>query len=147
VFGPARDAADTQPELEPMRGPIAPGLEGLVQREARGTDLAENLLTLGRAVGMVEEAAIRAVSGLLPSGVHTVGVRCELELAHPTAVPLGATLTASARVLEVRARERLLLFEVAVRHGERRLAGGRLTRAMVDVQKRQVRSAGAPGAR
>src|SRR6185503_16700113 len=53
-------------------------------------------------VGLMEEAALNAVEGLLPPGNQTVGTR--LDITHVAATPVGLRVTAEAELIRVDGR-------------------------------------------
>lgn len=59
-------------------------------------------------IGLMENAALTAVDPFLPEGMATVGTH--LDVKHLAATPLGLTVTARAKLLEVDGRR--LVFEV-----------------------------------
>ncbi|MCP5055463.1 MAG: thioesterase family protein [bacterium] len=67
-------------------------------------------------VGLLEEAAIRCVAEALEPDAATVGTRVDVE--HKAATPVGLTVTARARLIEVDRRR--LVFEVEA-HDDREL--------------------------
>ncbi len=86
------------------------------------------VLATPRIVALVEEAAVKAIDGLLEVGRTSVGTRVQLDHLHPTAV--GRKVRAEARLERVEGRR--LTFAVAV-HDERSLvAAGKVTRVIVD---------------
>lgn len=90
-------------------------------------------------IGLMEHASVVAVRPQLAPGVITVGTRIEVD--HLKAVPPGATVQASARLVKYQGR--FLVFDVEARSGEHVIGRGRVFRAMVDPhqhgQKAQTR--------
>ncbi len=84
-----------------------------------------------RVLALVEAASVRATARYLPSGTTTVGTRVELE--HLLATPVGATVTAEARLSTVDGRR--LAFAVTVHDGDRLAAQGTVERALVDRER------------
>jgi fluoroacetyl-CoA thioesterase len=89
------------------------------------------VLATPRLVALTEEATVRAVAPGLAAGQTTVGTRVELE--HMAATPIGRTVEAEARLIEVDGRR--LVFEVEAHAGNTVLARGRVERAVVDRQQ------------
>lgn len=81
-------------------------------------------------IGLMEHASTQAVMGDLPPGAITVGTRIEVD--HLKAVPEGAKVQTSARL--VKYRKRFLVFEVEARSGEHVIGRGFVYRAVVETQ-------------
>lgn len=81
-------------------------------------------------IGLMEHASAQAVMGDLPPGAITVGTRIEVD--HLKAVPEGAKVQTSARL--VKYRKRFLVFEVEARSGEHVIGRGFVYRAVVETQ-------------
>ncbi len=82
-------------------------------------------------IGMMEMAAAKAVQPALPAGTLTVGTRIEVD--HLRAAPAGATVVASAKLVEVSGR--FLTFEVEARNGSEVIGRGRVFRAIVELSR------------
>ncbi|MGA8984768.1 MAG: hotdog domain-containing protein, partial [Candidatus Acidiferrales bacterium] len=89
------------------------------------------VLSTPAMIGMMEIAAAESVKPDLPPGAITVGTRIEVD--HLKAVPEGATVRATSRL--VKHQGRFLVFEVEARSGENILGRGRVFRAIVEPQK------------
>lgn len=87
-----------------------------------------------RALALTEAATVKAAAACLAPGQTTVGTRVELDHLAPSAV--GATVRAEA-TLVYRAGRRLT-FDVRVTQGDRTVATGRITRAIVDRESFQA---------
>jgi fluoroacetyl-CoA thioesterase len=117
---------------------LAPGLAAAFRytvAEADTTAAASGsgevpVLATPRVLALAERATVAAVADALAAGATTVGVRVELEHLAPS--PVGAELEVQA-VLE-RAAGRRLQFAVRVRDRvrDRPVAGGSITRVVVD---------------
>ena len=108
---------------------IKPGLEGSCERVvSHEWTLAymdpewPAVFTTPAMIGMMEMASSYAVRPALPPGSITVGVRVEVD--HFKAVPVGATVTAVSRLVEVNGRR--LVFEAELRIGGEVLGRGRV---------------------
>ena len=88
----------------------------------------------------MEVASGSAVAGHLPSGWVTVG--SEVNVRHLAPTPMGRTVVASARVLEVEGRS--VLFAVEAHDGERKIGEGRHRRGAVNLESFARRHGGAP---
>ena len=106
---------------------IVPGLVGEVEIVVGPADTADALGNTGvhvlatpRLVGLLEEAAIRAVEPALPPGFATVGTR--LDLRHLAATPVGMRIRARATVREVEGRR--LAYEVEAHDEVEKVAEG-----------------------
>jgi fluoroacetyl-CoA thioesterase len=115
--------------------PLEPGLQATFRHTVTGADTAAALgsgevpvLATPRVLALAEQATVAAVAGALPAGATTVGVRVELDHLAPS--PVGADLEVQA-VLE-RVAGRRLQFAVRVRDGGRPVAGGLITRVVVN---------------
>ncbi len=86
------------------------------------------VLSTPAMIGMMEVAAAQAVVPELPPGAITVGTRIEVD--HLKAVPEGATVGASAKL--VKHEGRFLVFEVEARSGQHVIGRGRVFRAIVE---------------
>jgi fluoroacetyl-CoA thioesterase len=89
------------------------------------------VLSTPAMIGMMEIAASHAVLPELPPGAITVGTRIEVD--HLKAVPGGATVRATARL--VKHEGRFLVFDVEARSGEHVLGRGKVFRAIVEPKK------------
>ena len=77
---------------------------------------------------LMEVAAGAAIHPLLPEGWGSVGA--EMNVKHLAATPVGFTVTATARVVEV--TDKKVVFEVAAHDGVEAIGEGRHVRAPVD---------------
>jgi fluoroacetyl-CoA thioesterase len=114
---------------------ISAGLTGSVPLTVGPNDTAQAfgsgdvpVLATPRIVALVEEATVVAVAAHLGDGQTTVGTRVELD--HLAATPIGRTVQAAARLVEVDGRR--LVFEVEVLDGTAVAARGRVERVAVD---------------
>jgi predicted thioesterase len=114
---------------------LEPGLQATFRYVVTGADTAVALgsgevpvLATPRVVALAERATVAAVAGALEAGTTTVGARVELDHLAPSRV--GAELEVTA-VLE-RVAGRRLRFAVRLRDGDRPVAGGLITRVVVD---------------
>jgi fluoroacetyl-CoA thioesterase len=113
-------------------------LAGLSARVALTVTEADTAVALGsgdvpvlatpRVLALAEAATVAAVAPELADGDTTVGTRVELEHRAPT--PVGHTVIAEARLTTVDGRH--LVFDVAVRDGEKAVAEGRVERVVVN---------------
>ena len=115
--------------------PLEPGLEGFCER------LVSHDLTLANfnkdwpavfstpaMIGMMEMACSLAVRHALPPGSVTVGIRVEVDHLKPT--PVGATVIAFSKLIEVNGRR--LVFDSEARSGEELIGRGRIFHAIVE---------------
>jgi len=86
------------------------------------------VFTTPAMIGMMEMASSYAVKPALPPGSITVGVRIEVD--HFKPVPVGATVTAVSRLVEIDGRR--LIFEAEARSGEDLIGRGRVFHTIVD---------------
>jgi fluoroacetyl-CoA thioesterase len=114
---------------------LEPGLEAALRYTVTEADTAAAVgsgevpvLATPRVLALAERATVAAVAGALEAGATTVGTRVELDHLAPSLV--GAELAVDA-VLE-RVEGRRLQFAVRLRDGDRQVAGGRVTRVVVD---------------
>jgi fluoroacetyl-CoA thioesterase len=89
------------------------------------------VLSTPAMIGMMESVAATAAKPHLLPGMITVGTRIEVD--HLKAVPEGATVRATSRL--VKHQGRFLVFEVEARSGENILGRGRVFRAVVEPQE------------
>ena len=82
-------------------------------------------------VGLMEEAALNAVEGLLPPGHQTVGTR--LDITHVAATPVGLRVTAGAELLRIDGRR--LFFRVWADDESDRIGEGTHERIVVNVAR------------
>jgi fluoroacetyl-CoA thioesterase len=87
-----------------------------------------SVLSTPAMIGMMEIAAAHAVQPALAPGTITVGTRIEVD--HLKAVSLGATVTATATLVEHNGR--FLIFEVEARSVEHVIGRGKVHRAIVE---------------
>jgi predicted thioesterase len=126
--------------------PFAPGLSARVELTVTDADTAQavgsgDVPVLGtpRVLALAEAATVAATATQLPPGRTTVGLRVELDHLAPT--PVGRTVVAAARLVEVDGRR--LRFEVTVTDGGETVARGRVERVLVDRQRFVERATGA----
>lgn len=117
---------------------MATGLRGEVTLKVTPADTARSLgsgdvdvLGTPRVVALVEEAACRALEGLLDDGTTSVGMRVRIDHLLPT--PVGGEVVAEA-VLE-RIEGRRLTFTVSASDERGLIAAGKVTRVVVDVER------------
>ena len=117
---------------------IVPGLVGEVEIVVGPADTAAALgnkdvhvLATPRLVGLLEEAAIRAVEPGLPTGTGTVGTR--LDVRHLAATPVGMRVRARATVREVEGRR--LAYEVEAHDEVEKVAEGSHERFQIDQRR------------
>lgn len=89
-----------------------------------------SVLSTPAMIGMMEVAAAHAVQPVLAPGTITVGTRIEVD--HLKAVSLGATVTATATLVQHNGR--FLVFEVEARSTEHVIGRGKVHRAIVEPQ-------------
>lgn len=118
--------------------PVAAGLHAEVELEVGDADTAVALrsgsvpvLATPRVVGLVEEAAVLALEGELAAHETSVGMQVQLDHLAPTAV--GHSVRATATVEKVTGRR--VTFTVSVDDERGRVAVGRVTRVLVDVER------------
>jgi len=117
---------------------MQPGLEGQAMLTVTDDDTATALrsgdvavLGTPRVLALCEEATVAAVATAVTDDQTTVGTRVALD--HLLASRVGDKVTAHARLTEVDGRR--LTFEVEARDGDRVVARGTVTRALVDRDK------------
>ncbi len=89
------------------------------------------VLATPRVLALCEEAAVAAIAPRLAAGETCVGMRAQLD--HLVPVRVGSTVRATATLERVEGRR--LTFAVAVNDGCGLVAVGRVTRAIVDVER------------
>lgn len=89
-----------------------------------------SVLATPAMIGMMEVAAAQAVQPALQPGTITVGTRIEVD--HLKAVSLGATVVATATLVERSGR--FLIFEVDARSAGHVIGRGKVHRAIVEPQ-------------
>lgn len=144
------DLPQQQPDASPRQrpgAPVTPGLSARVERTVTDSDTAQAIgsgdvpvLGTPRVLALVEAATVAATANRLPPGTTTVGSRVELDHRAPT--PVGRTVVAHARLVEVAGRR--LLFEVTVTDGSTTAAEGRVERILVDRQRFVARAVESP---
>lgn len=123
---------------------LEPGLEATVEETVTEEMTAERLgsgdvpvLGTPAVLALVEAAAVAAVSNELEAGQTTVGASVELEHLAPTAI--GASVAATAGLVDVDGRRLRFSFEVTDPAGP--IARGSHIRVLVD-RRRFLQSAG-----
>lgn len=123
---------------------IRPGLEGVaslrVTQERTAAAAASGALPVFGTpflLALMEEAAFQAVAPYLGEEQSTVGIGVELRHLAPT--PVGLTVTARARLLEVEGRR--LVFQVEAEDGFEKVGEARHERFIVDVPRFLERAA------
>ena len=86
------------------------------------------VLATPRMIALCEAATVKAVRGALPEDVTSVGARVDIRHLAPSLI--GSRVTAVARLVEIDGRR--LAFDVEVLDADRRVAVGRILRAIVD---------------
>lgn len=89
------------------------------------------VLATPRLVALAEEAAVRALDGLLSADETSVGTKVRLDHLAPTA--LGHTVGAEATVEKVAGRR--VTFAVSINDERGLVAVGRVTRVIVDIER------------
>ena len=79
----------------------------------------------------MELASADAIKTCLEPGWITVGT--EVDIRHLAASPVGATIRTTAQVIAV--ERRVIRFEVAAFHGERKIGAGRHARGLVNLER------------
>lgn len=87
-------------------------------------------------VGLMEEASLNAVEGLLPPGHQSVGTR--LDITHVAATPVGMRVRAGAEVVRVDGRR--LTFRVWADDEKERIGEGMHERIVIDVARFDARA-------
>jgi fluoroacetyl-CoA thioesterase len=122
---------------------LRPGLSGTAEILVGTRDTAPHVgsgkvkvLATPVMVGLMEEASLNAVEGLLPPGHQTVGTR--LEITHFAATPVGLRVTAGAEVTRVEGRR--LTFRVWADDEKERIGEGTHERIVIDVSRFDARA-------
>ena len=121
-----------------MLDDLKPGLNGTAEILVGTRDTAPHVgsgkvkvLATPVMVGLMEEAALNAVEGLLPPGHQTVGTR--LEITHVAATPVGLRVSAGAEVVRVEGRR--ITFRVWADDEAERIGEGTHERIVIDVSR------------
>lgn len=93
-----------------------------------------DVLGTPRVLALAEAATVAAAAASLSAGQTTVGTQVELDHLAPS--PIGATVRAEAALVYHSGRR--LTFDVRVTQGDRTVATGRITRAIVDRERFQA---------
>lgn len=117
--------------------PLEPGLHGSVSTVvvdsitavAQGTGPVHSLATPAMAV-LMERAAVRAVVDHLAAGQATVGSRTDVSHLAPT--PVGMTVRATAKLIEVEGRR--LVFEVSAEDASGVVGRGTHERVVINLE-------------
>jgi fluoroacetyl-CoA thioesterase len=114
---------------------IEPGLQGFCERVvspewtlAHYDPSWPAVFSTPAMIGMMEMASSLAIRPALPPGSITVGVRIEVD--HLKAVPVGATVNAFSKLVEIDGRR--LIFEVEARSGADLIGRGRIFHTIVE---------------
>jgi predicted thioesterase len=117
---------------------LEPGLAAVISLQVGDGDTAlahrsgeVPVLATPRLIALCEEAALRAISGNVPKGHTTVGMRVQFDHLAPTAI--GVQVTAEATLERVEGRR--LTFTVSASDDRGLVAAGKVTRVMVDVDR------------
>ncbi len=139
-----RATQDSSPSQKPLGAPQASeelrpriGLESFVEKIVpHGWTIASYdprlpaVLSTPAMIGMMEIASVEAIRAHLPPGAITVGTRIEVD--HLKAVPEGATVRATARLVQHKGR--FLVFDVEATAGAHVIGRGQVYRAIVEPQ-------------
>jgi fluoroacetyl-CoA thioesterase len=119
-------------------GMLQPGLTGSTEILVGTRDTAPHVgsgkvkvLATPVMVSLMEEAALNAVEGLLPSGHQTVGIR--LDISHTAATPVGMRVTARAELTKVEGRR--LTFRVSASDEKEVIGEGVHERIVINVAR------------
>jgi predicted thioesterase len=117
---------------------LKPGLTGAAEILVGTRDTAPHVgsgkvkvLATPVMVGLMEEASLNAVEGLLPAGHQTVGTR--LDITHVAATPVGLRVTARAEVTRVEGRR--ITFRVWADDERERIGEGTHERIVIEVAR------------
>lgn len=117
---------------------LKPGLTGAAEILVGTRDTAPHVgsgkvkvLATPVMVGLMEEASLNAVEGLLPAGHQTVGTR--LDITHVAATPVGLRVTARAEVTRVDGRR--ITFRVWADDERERIGEGTHERIVIEVAR------------
>ncbi len=117
---------------------LTPGLRGETEFVVGTRDTAPHVgsgaikvLATPVMVSLMEQAALKAVEGLLPPGCQTVGTR--LDITHVAATPVGHQVTAHAELERIEGRR--LVFRVWADDEVERIGEGTHERIIVDVAR------------
>ena len=122
---------------------LKPGLTGATEIVVGTRDTAPHVgsgkikvLATPVLVGLMEEAALNAVEGLLPQGHQTVGTR--LDITHVAATPVGLHVTARAELTGIDGRR--LTFRIWADDERDRIGEGTHERIIVNVERFDARA-------
>ena len=90
-----------------------------------------DVLATPRVIALCEEATCAALSGCVPAGHTTVGMRVQVDHLQPTAV--GLEVTAEAMLEKIDGRR--LTFTVSASDARGLIAAGKVTRVLVEVDR------------
>ena len=90
-----------------------------------------DVLATPRVIALCEEATCAALSGRLPEGHTTVGMRVQVDHLQPT--PVGGTVEAEAVLEKIEGRR--LTFMVSASDTKGLVAAGKVTRVLVEVDR------------
>ena len=129
---------------------IEPGLEGscerVVTQELTLAHINPNwpaVFSTPAMIGLMELASSNAIRPALPPGSMQVGVRVEVD--HLKALPVGATVVASSKLVQIDGRR--LIFEVEARSGADVIGRGLIFHAIVQHSRFLAIAAGKPASR
>lgn len=121
---------------------IEPGLTGHAEMVVGTSDTAPRIgsghipvLATPKMITLIEEAALAAVEHLLPEGKQSLGTH--LDVTHIAATPVGMTVKAEAKLVQVEGRK--LLFTVEARDEMDLIGEGRHERVVVTAASFQKR--------
>lgn len=121
---------------------IEPGLTGHAEMVVGTSDTAPRIgsghiavLATPKMITLIEEAALAAVEHLLPEGKQSLGTH--LDVTHIAATPVGMTVKAEAKLIEIEGRK--LLFAVEARDEMDLIGEGRHERVVVTASSFQKR--------
>lgn len=121
---------------------IEPGLTGHAEMVVGTSDTAPRIgsghipvLATPKMITLIEEAALAAVEHLLPAGKQSLGTH--LDVTHIAATPVGMTVKAEAKLVQVEGRK--LMFTVEARDEMDLIGEGRHERVVVTAASFQKR--------
>ena len=91
-------------------------------------------ISLIKAAGWIEQAAVRSIATILPASMVTIGLSMQLSVEHHLAVLVGDKLEISAEVAEVGQDGQALRFEARIESGKQEIGKGHMMRKLVGQQ-------------
>lgn len=113
------------------------GMKAIVEKQVTDEDTAQKfgsgevrVFATPMMIGLMENAALKAVDAFLPEGFATVGTH--LDIKHLAATPVGMAVRAEAELVEIKGKK--LVFNVVAFDEQDKIGEGTHTRYIIELE-------------